>query len=97
MSKMAEHDKDIKGHAKEALDTAVGIMKTQDGSVSVKDKLTASRLVLDFTKEKPTQRTDNTHRVAEDFLDELAEEEESNAASDNEGREETRYPKAVEG
>lgn len=55
--------------AVEALEETV---KTLRAAESAKDKIAAARLILDFTKAKPAQKTEVTVRTHEDFLDELA-------------------------
>lgn len=55
--------------AVEALEETVKALRT---STSTKDKIAAARLILDFTKSKPVQKTETTIRTHEDFLDELA-------------------------
>lgn len=42
---------------------------------TVKDTVAAARLILDFTKTKPVQKTEVTVRSAEDILDEMAEDD----------------------
>lgn len=59
--------------AKEALVTAVSVMR--DGTITVRDKLAAAKLILDFTKQRPATRADVIVRKAEDILDELAAKE----------------------
>ena len=54
--------------AVEALKSAMMILRTAE---THKDKLAASRLVLDFTKAKPTAKIEHTIRSAEDLLDEM--------------------------
>lgn len=62
--------------AEEALEYAVAVIRAVDetgkGVESTKARLTAARLVLDFTKQKPTSKIDATVRSAEDFLSDLA-------------------------
>lgn len=41
--------------------------------LSARDRLSAIRTVLEFTKTKPASKTDVTIKSAEDFLDEIAE------------------------
>lgn len=59
--------------AVESLKEAMVVLRTQDNP---KVKLAAARLVLDFTKAKPTSKVEHTFRTAEDILDEMAEDEE---------------------
>lgn len=58
--------------AVEALETSMILLRTQEDA---KLKLAAARLVLDFTKSKPTAKVEHTVRTAEDLLDEMAEDE----------------------
>lgn len=58
--------------AREALIAAVETMRME--AINPKDKLTAARLVLDFTKSKPAAQAELTVRKAEDYLAELAKE-----------------------
>lgn len=58
--------------AVEALEASMVLLRTQEDA---KLKLAAARLVLDFTKSKPTSKVEHTIRSAEDFLDEMAEDE----------------------
>lgn len=58
--------------AVEALETSMIVLRTQEDA---KTKLAAARLVLDFTKAKPTSKQEVTIKTAEDYLDELAEDE----------------------
>lgn len=60
-------------YAKEAMESAVEIMRTEGGT---RDRLAAARLVLDFTKQKPVTKSDVTVGKAEDFLEGLLAEEE---------------------
>ena len=57
--------------AAEALQTTIETLRTAE---SPKDKIAAARLILDFTKAKPAQKSEVTVRTAEDILDEMAEE-----------------------
>ena len=57
-------------YAKEALQTAVEIMREPAQN---RDKLTAARMVLDFTKTKPTSKSEVTIGQAEAFLSSLLE------------------------
>ncbi|AYJ85536.1 hypothetical protein D3Y57_05505 [Sphingomonas paeninsulae] len=56
--------------ARTALLTAFTMMKEQN---TTRDKLACVRTVLEFTKNKPTTKTDITIKTAEDFLNEIAE------------------------
>lgn len=58
--------------AVEALETGMVILRTQEDA---KLKLAAARMVLDFTKAKPTTKQELTIKTAEDYLDELAEDD----------------------
>jgi len=58
--------------AVEALEASMIVLRTQEDA---KTKLAAARLVLDFTKSKPTTKVEHTVKTAEDYLDELAEDE----------------------
>lgn len=53
--------------AKEALRTAVEIMRMP----TTKDRLTAAKLILDFTKQKPAEKKDVQINAAEAFLDSI--------------------------
>jgi hypothetical protein len=56
-------------HAQEALTYAVEVVKSKvDGT---RDKLAAARLILDFCKSKPSQKSEVTIKSAEDLLNEL--------------------------
>lgn len=56
----------------EALETSMTVLRTEE---CTKTKLAAARLVLDFTKAKPSTKTEVTIKTAEDYLDEIADEE----------------------
>lgn len=58
--------------AREALEAAVETMRME--AINPKDKLTAARLVLEFTKAKPAAQAELTVRRAEDYLAEIAKE-----------------------
>lgn len=64
--------------AEEALEFAIGVVRVQ---APLKDKLAAARMVLDFTKTKPAAKSDVTVHNAEQFLDDVAAEMESNKSS----------------
>lgn len=59
--------------AAEALEKAVTTLRA---SSAPKDVAALGRLILDFTKAKPAQKTELTVRTHEDFLDELADDPE---------------------
>lgn len=59
-------------YAREALTTAVEVMRSPD---STRDRLTAARLVLDFTKQKPATKSEMAISQAESFLEGLLQEE----------------------
>lgn len=58
--------------AVEALSEAMTVLR---GPQTAKDKIAAARLILDFTKAKPTTKVEHTVRTAEDILDEMAEDD----------------------
>lgn len=58
--------------AREAIEAAVETMRME--AISPKDKLTAARLVLDFTLAKPASQAEVTVKKAEDFLADIAAE-----------------------
>lgn len=58
--------------AREAIEAAVETMRME--AISPKDKLTAARLVLDFTLAKPSSSTEITVKTAESFLEDIAKE-----------------------
>ena len=60
-------------YAKEALTTAVEIMRSPDAT---RERLQAARLVLDFTKQKPATKSEMAISQAESFLEGLLKEEE---------------------
>lgn len=55
-------------YAKEALETAVEIMRMPAESRS---RLAAAKLILEFTKEKPSTKSEVTVAKAEDFLESI--------------------------
>lgn len=59
-------------YAREALEFSVGVVRA--GAHTIKDRLSAAKLVLDFTKQKPAAKNEVTISKAEDFLAQLAEE-----------------------
>ena len=64
-------DENENTHAKEALEAAVEILRTPG---QTRDRLTAARLVLDFTKSKPVSKQEVTVGKAEAFLSSLLAE-----------------------
>lgn len=62
-------------YAKEALTTAVEVMRSPDAT---RDRLAAARLVLDFTKQKPASKSEMAISQAESFLEGLLQEEQTN-------------------
>ena len=64
-------DENENSHAKEALEAAVEILRTPG---QTRDRLTAARLVLDFTKSKPVSKSEVTVGKAEAFLSSLLDE-----------------------
>jgi hypothetical protein len=64
--------------AKASLEFAISVVK--DATVNVKDRIAAARLTLDFTQPKPASRTELEIKKAEDFLDALAETDDTEAA-----------------
>lgn len=56
----------------EALKTAINIMRLD---CSIKDQLAASKLILEYTKAKPTTKSEVTVHTAEDFLAQVLESE----------------------
>lgn len=58
--------------AKEAITTAVEIMRRED--INVKDKLTAAKTVLEWTLAKPATETTVNVKTAESFLEDIAAE-----------------------
>jgi hypothetical protein len=59
-------------YAKEALKTAVEVMRMVG---ETRERLSAARLVLDFTKQKPVAKSEVAVAKAEDFLSSLLVEE----------------------
>lgn len=57
--------------AVEALKEAMTVLRS---TIPPRDKIAAARLILDFTKSKPTAKVEHTVKTAEDFLDEMADE-----------------------
>ena len=65
--------KDIKNnYAKEALQTAVEVMRTPAAD---RERLSAARLVLEFTEAKPAAKSEVTLHQAEAWLEELAKQD----------------------
>lgn len=58
--------------AREALEAAVETMRMD--AINPKDKLTAARLVLEFTKAKPAAQAELTVKRAEDYLADIAKD-----------------------
>ena len=83
VKKMAEENGIDDVYAIEALETAVQIMREPSQS---RDKLTAARMVLDFTKTKPVAKSEVTIGKAEAFLESLlvADTEEEQPDDDTE-------------
>ena len=73
-------------YEKEALGTAVEIMRTDGGN---RERLQAARLILDFTRSKPATKSDVSISRAEDFLTSLLEE--SNGLEIEASKEETTH------
>ena len=59
-------------YAKTALETAVEVMKTPGEN---RERVAAARLVLDFTKSKPSAKSEVSISKAEDFLASLIDED----------------------
>lgn len=57
--------------AVEALTEAMTVLRS---TIPPRDKIAAARLILDFTKSKPTAKVEHTVKTAEDLLDEMAED-----------------------
>jgi hypothetical protein len=64
---------DADDQAREALHAALSIMRME---IAQKDRLAAARLVLDFTKAKPAQRTELTVNKAEEWLAQVTQQNE---------------------
>jgi hypothetical protein len=58
--------------AKEAIVTAVELMRRDD--INVKDKLTAAKVVLEYTLSKPATESTVNVRTAESFLEDIVQE-----------------------
>lgn len=79
MSENPEYNIDDK-YSKEALETSVEIMRT--APASARDRLTAARLILDFTRSKPAAKSEVTIGKAEAFLSSLLDSEEEEEQTD---------------
>lgn len=79
-------DENENTHATEALEAAVEILRTPG---QTRDRLTAARLVLDFTKSKPVSKQEVTVGKAEAFLSSLLDEGDAEDETDEETDEET--------
>jgi hypothetical protein len=64
---------DADEHAREAIHAALSVMRME---VAQPVRLAAARLVLDFTKAKPAQRTELTVNKAEEWLAQVTEQNE---------------------
>ena len=62
-------------YAKTALETAVEVMKTPGEN---RERVAAARLVLDFTKSKPSAKSEVSISKAEDFLASIMTDDEEN-------------------
>ena len=71
-------------YAVEALKAAVEIMREPGQN---RDRLTAARMVLDFTKTKPAAKSEVTIGKAEAFLESLLTSETEEEQPDNDGTE----------
>lgn len=69
-------------YAKEALKTAVEIMREPGQN---RDRLTAARMVLDFTKTKPASKSEVTIGKAEAFLSSLLTDDQQEEQNDIDG------------
>jgi hypothetical protein len=58
--------------AEEAMTELATLVRSE--TVANKDKISAARTILEFSKEKPAQKKDVTYHKAEDLLDEVAQE-----------------------
>lgn len=72
-------------YAKEALTTAVEIMREPGQN---RDRLTAARMVLDFTKTKPASKSEVTIGKAEAFLSSLLADDPEEEQNDIDGDDE---------
>lgn len=60
------------GYAKEAIETAVEMMRLD--AIHPRDKLAAAKVVLEYTMQKPATTSNVNVKSAEDFLDEVAKD-----------------------
>jgi len=81
---MAEDNNIDDIYAIEALKTAVQIMREPSQS---RDRLTAARMVLDFTKTKPAAKSEVTIGKAEAFLESLLVADPEEEQNDEDGPE----------
>lgn len=65
-------------YAVEALETAVEIMRMPQAA---HNRLSAAKLVLEYTKEKPSTKSEVTVQRAEDFLEAVLKSEDGSKAS----------------
>ncbi|WP_157985850.1 hypothetical protein [Teichococcus vastitatis] len=84
MEKNGEIDINLDNASKIALKAALQIVEANNSVaddhvnkelVSPKDRIAAARLVLDFTMAKPAAKTEITHKGAEDWLNDLLDED----------------------
>lgn len=75
---MSETHKIEDQYAKEALETAVELMRVPGES---RGRLAAAKLILEFTKEKPSTKSEVTVQRAEDFLESILKTENGPEAS----------------
>ena len=61
-----------KEFAREAIETAVEVMRRDD--IHPKDKLTAAKVILEYTLSKPASEANVNVRTAESFLEDIAAE-----------------------
>ena len=69
-------------YSREALETAVEVMRVQG---ETRERLSAARLILDFTKSKPVAKSEVSVSKAEDFLATLLAEDEEDGRETQEG------------
>ncbi|WP_140418365.1 hypothetical protein [Sphingomonas mucosissima] len=70
MTKLGErHHLPDDPRAVEALTVAMTVLRSP---IASKDKVAAARLILDFTKHRPTVKAEKAVKTAEELLDELA-------------------------
>ena len=69
---MAEKHNIEDEYSQEALETAVEIMRVPG---ETRERLSAARLILDYTKSKPVSKSEVAVSKAEDFLASLLDEE----------------------